>query len=186
MSLHIKAGVTALALILAPLMAEAHHKSGHDNGGGNGRGAQSDHGNGHGNAFGHGRNGGRNDADDRDGAEDEDDEAEGEEEAATGNHPCAPGLASRDTSCVPPGQARRGVTTEDWIGAPTDGYAAGDDISNRDYGVIVNTDQLGLDTDSLEDGQSYALIDDTIVVVDQAGTIVSVVRRAAIPGNSNG
>lgn len=183
MTFHIKAGVTALALILAPLVAEAHHKAGHDNGG-NRHGAQSDHGNGHGNAFGHGRNGGRDDADDE--PEDDEGEEDGEEEAAAGNHSCAPGLARRDTPCVPPGQARQGVTTEDWIGAPTDGYAAGDDISDKDYGLIVNTDQLGLDTDALEDGHSYALIDDTIVVVDEAGTIVSVVRRAAIPGNSNG
>lgn len=180
MTFQIKAGLTALALVLAPFAAEAHHKSGHSGGNGHGRAEQSDRGGG--NAFGHNRNAG-----DEVGTEVEEGDEVGEDEAAvTGNHPCAPGLASRSTPCVPPGQAARGVTTEQWIGAPTEGYAAGQSIADEDYGIIANTDQLGLDTSILPEGQSYALVGDTIVVVDDAGTIVSVVRRAAIPGRSNG
>jgi hypothetical protein len=180
MTFEIKAGVAALALILTPLALHAAPKGEHGNGGSHGHSAQTEHGN---SAFGHShQTGGDTEEDGDDSGEDGDDVAEDD----TGHHPCAPGLASRDTPCVPPGQARQGVTTEEWIGGPTDGYAAGDDISDESYGLIANADQLGLDEGALEDGQAYALIGDTIIVVDEDGRIVSVVRRAAIPGHSNG
>lgn len=181
MTFQIKAGIAALALILAPVALQAGPKGEHGNGRGNGPSAhQGDRGN---SDFGHSRGGGRHGS-----GNDNGDEEDGDEVAVDGatNHPCAPGLAGRDTPCVPPGLARQGVTTEDWIGAPTDGYAAGDDISDESYGLIANTTELGLDEDALAEGEAYALVGDTIVVVDEDGTIVSVVRRAAIPGRSNG
>lgn len=168
MTLKLTTTVTALALLLAPLAAAAHHREGHD--GGNDRASQAREDRGPG-----GRGVG--------GAQDDED-GDGEDGGARGGHPCAWGLADREEPCVPPGQAMRGVTTDDWIGAPTDGYAADQDISDERYNEILNTAELGLDTELLDEGEIYALIDDTIVVVDESGIITEVVRRAAFPGRS--
>jgi hypothetical protein len=139
MTFELKAGVATLALILAPLALEAAPKGEQGN---NGHSTHADHGN---SAFGHAHQHGS--ATDEDG----DDELD---IAASGSHSCAPGVADRATPCVPPGQARQGVTIEDWIRAPTDGFAVGQDISDESYGLISNTDQLGLDEDALEVGEA--------------------------------
>ena len=182
MTFRLKAGVTALALILVPLALQAAPKGEHGNSGNHGQSARTEHGNGH--AYGHDRTRGGGNEDD--GGEIEDGENAGEEVATTKEHPCGWGLANRDTPCVPPGQAARGVTTEQWIGAPTGSVEELQAVADEGYGIITNTDQLGLDTSTLPEGQSYALVGDTIVVVDEDGTVISIVRRAAIPGRSNG
>lgn len=196
MSFHIKAGVTALALILAPLAVAAHHKAGHDGGNGRGHASQEDRG-----ERGNGRaNRDREDrqeetsgeeASEEEGDENEagDDEEVGEEVA--GGRRCGWGLAGRDTPCVPPGQARRGVTTDDWIGAPGTVVDDTTDLS-KDLALLGNTDRLP----DLEEGQSYALVGDAVIVVkgvegvDETGATVttyeyvSTYGRAAFPGQS--
>ena len=174
MTLPLKAGLAALALIVAPLALQAAPKEERGNNGHHNRSVRTEHGNGH--AYGHDR---------RQGGDDE--APVGDDAASTHEHPCARGLAGRETSCVPPGQAAHGVTTEQWIGSPPQSVEDLQEIADESYGVIANTDQLGLDTGALEDGEVYALVGDTIVVIDEAtGEVVSIVRRAAFPGRSNG
>ena len=191
MSFHIKVGVTALALILAPLTAAAEHKASHDGGNGRGHASQEERGN-RGNA--HANRDQRQERSDEEG-EEEGGEVAPEEEAA-GSRPCAWGLARRDTPCVPPGQAAKGVTTEEWIGAPESTFDEAEDLTGEDgFGLIANEDQLGLP--DLPEGQAYALAGDAIVVVDvteglaedgvtptSTYTYASTVRRAAFPGQS--
>lgn len=185
MTTQFKIALTALALILAPLASSAHHREGHSGGKGHSS-SQEDRGNGNGNRG-------------SDSEEVDDDEAVEEEavEEATGGRPCAWGLAKRDVACVPPGQAARGVTTDEWIGAPTSVFEAGQDLSSDgSFGLVANADRLGLAP--LPDGQVYAVAGDSIIVADvtettaEDGTVTttytynSTVRRAAFPGRSNG
>lgn len=73
---------------------------------------------------------------------------------------CPPGLAKKNPPCVPPGQAKKGVTTHQWL--------------NRDLtGEVVNRDDLRYLDDfvryglpPLSYGQRYAVVDDQIVVID--------------------
>ena len=150
------ATATVLALLLAPAAAFAER-------GGNGNGNANGHNNGN---NGNGRN------------------AEAQSNRASGTHGCAPGLANREPACVPPGLARQGVTTADWIGPVTDQYAAGDVIVGEDFFIIGNPGDLRLAP--LPEGQEYAVIDNTIVVVDSATyTILSLLRAVATVGNAS-
>jgi hypothetical protein len=80
--------------------------------------------------------------------------------AAADTKACPPGLAKKSPPCVPPGQAKKGVTTDEW--------------QNRDrVGEIVDHDDLTYLDDFLRyemrplpEGQRYAVIDDRIVVID--------------------
>lgn len=127
-------------------------------------------GNGNGNANGHNNGNGRS--------------AEAQANRANGTHGCPPGLAGREPACVPPGLAAQGVTTADWIGDVTDLYVEGDVIAGEDFFIIGNPDDLRLP--ELEDGLQYAVIDDTIIVVDDATyTILSLVRAVAPVGNAS-
>ena len=73
---------------------------------------------------------------------------------------CPPGLAKKNPPCVPPGQAKKGVTTDEWL--------------NRDrIGEVVEQDDLTYlddywryDLPQLPTGQRYAVVDDRIVVID--------------------
>lgn len=184
MTRHLLLAATALTLVLAPLGASAHHRAGHDGGAG-GEASQGNRG-GNDGARGSGR------------GTDDDAIEDGEEEAAGGNHPCAWGLADRDVPCVPPGQAAKGVTTNDWIGTAESVFTPETDFASVDnFGLITNAEQLGLP--ALEDPttQAYALAGDAIILVDVATgtdangvttttyTYDSTVRRAAFPGGSN-
>lgn len=153
---------TALVLVLAPLATAAHHRDGH--GGGNGNASEARGGNGTRGAL-----------------------ASGEERT----RPCANGLAAREVACVPPGQAARDVTTEQWIGAPFDTLDVEKVSEEADFGLVTNADRLGLP--ALSEGQTYAVAGGDLVIVDvvtaddgtSTYTYSSTVRRAAFPGNSN-
>jgi hypothetical protein len=76
-----------------------------------------------------------------------------------GNHfNCPPGLAKRDPPCVPPGQARHGVTTEEWLGR----HRIGDHVDRDDF--YYYDDLTGLPR--LPAGQRYAVIDGNLVRLD--------------------
>ncbi|GGL62607.1 hypothetical protein [Wenxinia marina] len=102
-------------------------------------------------------------------------EAEGRPLILTGASPffCPPGLADRDPACVPPGQAAQGVTTEEWLG-----YGAGDVAPEEALLWIEDPDVF--DLPALPDGQRYAVINGTIVALDDASyEILDLIRTAA-------
>lgn len=143
---------TLLALAVAPMAVLA--KPGNPGGNGNGHGNGNGNGNGNSNGSGH------------------------SQEVTGGDHGCPPGLAWRSPACVPPGQARHGVTTEDWIGPITTDYREGDILTLDDFIQITDLDRYGLPV--LPDGQQYAVIDDTLVRIDsQTYQILQLIRAFA-------
>lgn len=73
---------------------------------------------------------------------------------------CPPGLAKKNPPCVPPGQAKKGVTAHQWQGRDQIG-----DIVNRDDLIFLDDFALyGLPL--LRYGQRYAVVNDQIVVID--------------------
>lgn len=143
---------TILVLAAAPMAALA--KPGNPGGNGNG------HGNGNGNGHGNGHS----------------------QEFDGGNHGCPPGLAWRTPACVPPGLARQGVTTEDWIGPVTTDYHEGDFLLLDDFVRITDLDRYGLPV--LPEGQQYAVIDGTLVRLDsESYQILQLIRAIAAVGN---
>lgn len=73
---------------------------------------------------------------------------------------CPPGLAKKSTPCVPPGQAKKGVTTEQWLGRDRTG-----DVIDRDDMMFL--DDFGrYNLPPLLSGQRYAVVEDQIVVID--------------------
>ena len=94
------------------------------------------------------------------------------------DHDCPPGLAWRSPACVPPGLARQGVTTEDWIGRDTTDYHEGDYLDPEDFIWINDHDHYGLPV--LSDGQRYAVIDGTLVRLDgESYEILQLIRAFA-------
>lgn len=73
---------------------------------------------------------------------------------------CPPGLAKKNPPCVPPGQAKKGVTTDQWPGHDR----IGDVIDRGD--LIFLDDYVRYDLPPLPYGQRYAVVDDRIVVID--------------------
>ena len=73
---------------------------------------------------------------------------------------CPPGLAKKDTPCVPPGQAKKGVTTEEW----RNGDRIGDVIRSDD--LIFLDDNRRYDLPLLRNGHRYAVVNDRIVVIN--------------------
>jgi hypothetical protein len=73
---------------------------------------------------------------------------------------CPPGLATKNPPCVPPGQAKKGVTTNQWL----NGDRTGEVIDRGD--LIYLDDFLRYDLPELPYGQRYAIVDDRIVVID--------------------
>lgn len=73
---------------------------------------------------------------------------------------CPPGLAKKNPPCVPPGQAKKGVTTDQWL----NGDRTGDVIDRAD--LIYLDDFLRYDLTPLPYGQRYAIVDDRIVVIE--------------------
>ena len=87
---------------------------------------------------------------------------------------CPPGLADREPACVPPGQARQGVTTEEWLG-----YGPGDAVPEDAVVWIDNETAFG-DLPPLPEGQRYAVINGTIVALDEERyELLELVRTAA-------
>lgn len=91
---------------------------------------------------------------------------------------CPPGLLKKDTPCVPPGLAKKGVTTEEWLSYGPDRYE--DILEERrprildrdglagDYPLLLNSDQVAAlyGLDPAPAGQRYALIDGLPVLLD--------------------
>lgn len=73
---------------------------------------------------------------------------------------CPPGLAKKNPPCVPPGQAKKGVTSAEWLGRDRVG-----DVIDRDD-LIYLDDFVRYDLPPLPFGQRYAVVDDRIVVID--------------------
>ena len=97
-------------------------------------------------------------------------------------HRCPPGLADRTPACVPPGLARQGVTTEEWIGPITTEYHAGDYLTDGDFSYVTDFVRYGLP--ELADGQRYAVIDGTLVTLDaESYQILQILRAFAAVGN---
>ena len=95
-----------------------------------------------------------------------------------GSHGCPPGLAGRDPACVPPGLARQGVDTEDWIGPMTTNYVVGYFLNLDDFVTVTDLSKLGLP--ELAPGEEYAVIDGTLVRLDSDSyEILQLIRAAA-------
>lgn len=91
---------------------------------------------------------------------------------------CPPGLAKKNPPCVPPGQAKKGVTADQWL----DRDRTGDVVRRAD---LVYLDDFGrYDLPRLPYGQRYAVVDDRIVVIDsESYRILSLVRAFTALGN---
>lgn len=87
---------------------------------------------------------------------------------------CSPGLAKKNPPCVPPGQAKKGVTTEQWLTRHQVGERV--DPDNVDW-----IDEFArYDLPPLSDGRRYATIDGTLVVLDpESYEILQLIRSAA-------
>lgn len=73
---------------------------------------------------------------------------------------CPPGLAKKNPPCVPPGQAKKGVTTDQWLNRDR----TGDVVQSSD--LVYLDDFARYDLPPLPYGQRYAVVDDRIVVID--------------------
>ncbi len=106
---------------------------------------------------------------------------------------CPPGLAKRDPPCVPPGQAKKGVTTEEWTGYTPEEYRRilreNDDVV---AGVEVEVEEdlylseaeiiQAFDLEPPEDGFHYAVIDGQIVRLDDEDyLLLQQLRTIALP-----
>ena len=69
---------------------------------------------------------------------------------------CPPGLAKRTPACVPPGLARKGVSTHEWRRG---------DIIYDDYVII--RDRWRYDLPPLADGEAYVRVGDAILRVER-------------------
>lgn len=84
---------------------------------------------------------------------------------------CPPGLAKKNPPCVPPGQAKKGVTTEEW----RNGDRIGDVVRLDD--LIFLDDYRRYDLPLLPIGQRYAVVNDRIVVISSENfTILQLIR----------
>lgn len=73
---------------------------------------------------------------------------------------CPPGLAKKHPPCVPPGQAMKGITTDQWLSRDRNG-----EVVDRDNLIFLD-DLIYYDLPPLPHGQRYAVVDDRIVVID--------------------
>lgn len=81
---------------------------------------------------------------------------------------CPPGLAKKNPPCVPPGQATKGVTSEEWQAKRDgdddydryDGYSIGDRLDNDDYLILQDGDRIDID------GTEYVVVqtDDGVIL----------------------
>ena len=85
---------------------------------------------------------------------------------------CPPGLAKKDPACVPPGQAKKGVTAEDWQNRQ-DGDVAAHDDDDEDDGWTIG-DRLERDRWLiLEEGDRVTIDGREYIVVDtDNGTVL--------------
>jgi hypothetical protein len=91
---------------------------------------------------------------------------------------CPPGLAKKNPSCVPPGQAKKGVTTDQWVNRDR----VGEVIEASD--LVYLDDFVRYDLPALPNGQRYAVVDGRIVVIDtESDRILQLIRVFAALGN---
>ena len=90
---------------------------------------------------------------------------------------CPPGLAKKDPPCVPPGQARQGVTTEEWLNR----HSIGDQVDDDEYVYLENYDYVYWNAlPALGDGEAYVVLNDGIIVLDrETSTILSLINMLA-------
>ena len=69
---------------------------------------------------------------------------------------CPPGLAKKNPPCVPPGQARQGVSTQEWLARHRIGDIA------EDPRILTDIDDLP----RLISGEVYAILDDALIRMD--------------------
>lgn len=92
---------------------------------------------------------------------------------------CPPGLAKKDPPCVPPGLAKKGVTSDEWLSYEEDEYdelwrerrrvlLESDRPSDADL-LLLRSDQIAtlFDLPPAPEGQRYALIDGMPVLLDE-------------------
>lgn len=85
---------------------------------------------------------------------------------------CPPGLAKKNPPCVPPGQAKKGVTTQEW----RNGDRIGDVVRADD--LIFLDDYGRYDLPLLPAGQRYAVVNDQIVVISSESYAILQLIRA--------
>lgn len=77
---------------------------------------------------------------------------------------CPPGLRDGDGGCVPPGQAAKGVTAEEWAAQKGYRYVPGAVLTEDEFVLLEN--YADYDLPDLAEGEVYAVIDRTAVVID--------------------
>ncbi|WP_375255946.1 hypothetical protein [Yoonia sp.] len=91
---------------------------------------------------------------------------------------CPPGLAKKNPPCVPPGQARQGVTTQEWLNRNNIGSRIGDD----DYIYLEDYDDVYYDAlPPLGSNEAYVVYDNGVVVLSQ--TSLTILRLIDILAN---
>ncbi len=122
-----------------------------------------------------------------------------------GNNPlnCPPGLAKKDPPCVPPGLARQGVTTQEYLNIDDDEWEEitadnpeladdDDDEADRDDDTPtgpLNDEEVAevFDLDPPPPGQSYGVIDGKVVLLDPEEALileqVKIISTPVQPGN---
>lgn len=86
---------------------------------------------------------------------------------------CPPGLEKKKTPCVPPGQAKNGVTADEWLTRHRIGERADPDT------VDWIEDLARYDLPPLSNGRRYAVIDGMLVALDpDSYEILQLVRAA--------
>lgn len=174
--------------------APAHAAKKGNNGNGNGRalGQQKNHGNGSG-------NGNSRAAQAAAGTSEDVTDEEGEVVANPGNvFNCPPGLAHRNPPCVPPGQAKKGVTFRDWTGYSDEDIEGLIDEAARpledvepdveEERYLTEDEIIDLfDLDPPEEGMHYAVIDGEVVELnDRNYDLLQRVRTiASVPDVGN-
>ena len=98
--------------------------------------------------------------------------------AAFAQQNCPPGLAKKNPPCVPPGQARQGVTREEWLNRNT----IGDRITAEDLLLLslLDPDRWG-QLPRLPDDRTYAVVDGGIVELSR--TSMQILRLIDIFAN---
>lgn len=77
---------------------------------------------------------------------------------------CPPGLAKKNPPCVPPGQARQGVTAEEWRNR----HAIGDRVRDDDYVYLEDYDPNRWNRlPPLDSDEAYAVYDGGVIVLSR-------------------
>lgn len=91
---------------------------------------------------------------------------------------CPPGLAKKNPPCVPPGQARQGVTTSEWLAR----NAIGDRISREDMMLLeLLYPERYQQLPRLPEDEAYAVVDGGIVTLSR--TSLQILRLIDIFAN---